>query len=72
MNWTVFLQTDHAVKQAIRRVYSIPDSDKIPVNLLMPASGLVAIVNTVLVMPFECVKTHLEKINPSNTYVGAI
>ena len=38
----------------------------------MPASCLVAVVNTTIVMPLDCVKTHLEKVNPSTTYLGAI
>ena len=37
----------------------------------MPAAALVALVNCSLVMPFDCVKTHLEKVNPTNSYMGA-
>lgn len=32
--------------------------------MLMPASFVVAAVNTCMVMPFDCVKTHLEKVDP--------
>ena len=28
-------------------------------------------VNTTLVMPLDCIKTHLEKVNPSQSYLGA-
>jgi hypothetical protein len=38
----------------------------------MPASAVVAIVNTSICMPFDCLKTHLEKVNPETTYFGAI
>ena len=38
----------------------------------MPASAAVALVNTALVMPLDCIKTHLEKVNPSSTYLGAM
>lgn len=31
-----------------------------------------ALVNTTMVMPLDCIKTHLEKVNPSQTYMGAI
>ena len=31
----------------------------------------VAAVNTSLVMPLDCVKTHLEKVAPQSTYRGA-
>ena len=37
----------------------------------MPASVFVAIVNTTMVMPLDCVKTHMEKVNPNSTYRGA-
>ena len=30
----------------------------------------VALCNTTLVMPLDCVKTHLEKVNPSGTYLN--
>ena len=47
------------------------ENEAIPVSLLMPASAIVAIVNTTIIMPLDCVKTHLEKVNPSSTYFGA-
>ena len=71
MSWTVFLQTDHAIKSIIRKSYAIPDNEAISSKLLVPASALVALVNTVLVMPLDCIKTHLEKVNPSSSYLGA-
>jgi hypothetical protein len=37
----------------------------------MPASAIVALINTTIIMPLDCVKTHLEKVNPSSTYLGA-
>lgn len=37
----------------------------------MSASVVVAVVNTSLVMPLDCVKTHMEKVNPASTYLGA-
>lgn len=37
----------------------------------MPASAIVALINTTIIMPLDCVKTHLEKVNPSNTYLAA-
>lgn len=68
MNWTVFLQTDLFVKTQIRRTLNLHDSDTIQAKYLMPASVLVAIVNTTMVMPLDCVKTHMEKINPTSSY----
>ena len=37
----------------------------------MPASVVVAVVNTTMVMPLDCVKTHMEKVNPTSTYGSA-
>ena len=34
-------------------------------------SVAVALVNTALVMPLDCVKTHLEKVNPTETYLNS-
>lgn len=72
MSWSVFLQTDHAVKQIIRSRYAIKENDSIPTRMLLPASAVVAMVNTTIVMPFDCVKTHLEKVNPSANYLEAV
>ena len=37
----------------------------------MPASVAVAFVNTAAIMPFDCVKTHMEKVDPHSSYAGA-
>ena len=71
MSWSVFLQTDHAVKKLIRNRYQIGEKEAIPVAYLLPASAVVAMVNTTLVMPFDCIKTHLEKVSPSSSYLEA-
>jgi hypothetical protein len=49
----------------------LKENEAIPVSLLMPASAIVALINTTIIMPLDCVKTHLEKVNPSSTYLGA-
>ena len=64
MAWSVFLQTDHQIKNRIRYFYDINKDTPIPASLLMPASAVVALVNTCMVMPLDCVKTHLAKVNP--------
>jgi len=43
----------------------------VPYKYLIPASVVVSLVNTSLVMPFDCVKTHMEKINPKTNYIAA-
>ena len=72
MNWTVFLQTDLLVKTWIRMRLQLKDSETIPAKYLMPTSVIVAAANTTIVNPFDCVKTHMEKVNPTSTYVQAV
>lgn len=36
----------------------------------MAGSIVVAMINTCVVMPFDCVKTHMEKVDPTCTYVN--
>ena len=72
LNWTVFLQTDLFVKSQIRSALSLRSDEEISSWYLIPASSIVAIANTSLVMPFDCVKTHMEKVNPTSTYGGAV
>ena len=44
------------------------ESETIQAKYLMPASVFVAIINTTMVMPLDCVKTHMEKKSPNSTY----
>jgi len=50
---------------------NLREDQKIPAFYLMPAASIVAIANTSLVMPFDCLKTHMEKVNPTSTYAQA-
>jgi hypothetical protein len=70
MAWIIFLQTDLLVKKQIRKIMNIPEKSEIPTRFLIPASVIVALVNTSLVMPFDCVKTHMEKRDPTSTYLN--
>lgn len=65
------MQTDLFVKGQIRSALQLKESEEISAWYLAPASTIVAAVNTSLVMPFDCVKTHMEKVNPTSTYVEA-
>jgi len=70
LSWSAFLQTDLFVKQTLRRVYGIRSDEEVPTRLLVPGSLCVALVNTAFVMPFDCVKTHMEKVDPTSTYAN--
>lgn len=69
VSWSIFLQTDLFIKQSIRRAYGISEDQAIPTRFLIPGSFCVALINTAMVMPFDCVKTHMEKVDPTSTYV---
>jgi Mitochondrial carrier protein len=69
ISWSVFLQTDLAIKGQLRKFYGIAPKDPIPTSLLIPASFEVALINTAIVMPLDCVKTHMEKVDPTSTYL---
>ena len=47
------------------------DDEEISTKYLVPASVIVAFTNASLVMPFDCIKTHMEKVNPTSSYIGA-
>ena len=70
VSWSTLLQTDHFAKTKIRKALEIESHQKIPALYLVPASVLVALVNTSFVMPLDCVKTHMEKVNPQSTYTA--
>jgi hypothetical protein len=56
--WTFFLQADLFMKQKIRKIWGIKENENISSKYLMPASFIVAIVSTVIIMPFDSLKTH--------------
>lgn len=47
----------------------IPDNKEIATKYLIPGAAVVALINTTLVMPLDCVKTHMEKVDPTSTYL---
>ena len=56
--WIYFLQADLYFKQKIRQYKNIPDKENIPSKYLIPASLMVAVISTVIIMPFDALKTH--------------
>jgi hypothetical protein len=70
MAWIVFLQIDLLVKQTIRKMMLIPDNKEIATKYLIPGAAVVALINTAMVMPLDCVKTHMEKVDPTSTYLN--
>jgi hypothetical protein len=55
--WVYFLQADLFIKQKIRQWKQIPENESISSRYLFPASALVAVVSTLVIMPFDNLKT---------------
>lgn len=51
---------------------NLRDDEEISPVYLIPGSAIVAFANTSLVMPFDCIKTHMEKVNPTSSYGEAV
>ena len=51
---------------------NLSDDEEISPVYLIPGSAIVAFANTSLVMPFDCIKTHMEKVNPTSSYWEAV
>lgn len=70
VSWIVFLQADLFIKQQIRKRKGYSDHETIPTKYLFPTALGVALINTCCVIPFDCVKTHMEKKDPTLTYLN--
>mmetsp|Transcript_1132 Transcript_1132/g.2076 ORF Transcript_1132/g.2076 Transcript_1132/m.2076 type:complete len:165 (+) Transcript_1132:132-626(+) len=56
--WVCFLQADFRMKRAIRRMYDIPEEESIPTRYLIVVSFTGAIFSTIVIMPFDSLKTN--------------
>jgi solute carrier family 25 carnitine/acylcarnitine transporter 20/29 len=65
--WVSFLQADLHIKKLIRRHYRIPDDQNIPSRYLMVASFFVSLINVICVMPFDAMKTMMQKVKPTGS-----
>jgi len=55
--WVYFLQADLFMKQHLRQLYNIPQNQSIPTLYLIPASAAIAVISTIIIMPFDNLKT---------------
>jgi hypothetical protein len=56
--WVSFLQADLYTRSKIRKIYNIPNNETIPSKLLIPAGCGVAVFSTLVIMPFDVLKTN--------------
>ena len=67
MAWVSFLQADLFVKKMIRIKMNIPADQNIPSRYLVAGSFLVSLINVMCVMPFDAMKTMMQKVKPTGS-----
>jgi len=65
---TIFLLTDLFLKTKIRKHLNLREDEKIKSRYLIPASILIALINCGFAMPFDVLKTQLEKVDSTKNY----
>lgn len=65
---TVFLQSDLFIKTKIRKHLNLRDDEKIRSRYLVPATIFVVLMNCGFAMPFDVIKTQLEKRDSTQNY----
>lgn len=61
--WTTFLQVDAFYKRLVRRIFSIPDDQMITGLKMALCSFMICCSTIMIVMPFDNIKTYLQKYN---------
>lgn len=65
VSWFVWLESDACTKMYVRRKHNIdPFKQTIPFTLVLPIALVTSIVNVLAVMPFDMVKTNIQKEKP--------
>jgi ribosomal protein S17E len=70
--WTSFLQADTFVKNQVRKYYNIPPEQMIRGAKLLFCSAFVATCTIVSAMPFDNIKTFLQKYNLESSQKGEL
>lgn len=63
--WVAFLQADQLMKTTLRNHLGLKVTETIPYHYIVPGSCAVAVVSTLCIMPFDSVKTHMQKAGDS-------
>lgn len=58
VSWNYFLQVDLQLKNYIRSKYNIKENEKLPNKFIVPISLLIAASQTMMIMPFDSLKTN--------------
>lgn len=70
--WTTFLQADTFIKNQVRRQYGIPEDQMIKGLKLVACTLFVSMCTILCAMPFDNIKTFLQKYNLEHNQQGAI
>lgn len=65
--WTSFLQADTFIKNQVRKFYKIPEAEMITGYKLVICSAFVSVCAILCAMPFDNIKTFLQKYNIENS-----
>ena len=57
--WVAWMEMDQFMKTVLRNKLELKRTEKIPNYYLLAGSFLVALLGTLIIMPFDAVKTHL-------------
>jgi len=57
--WVAWMEMDQVMKTVLRNKLELKRTEKIPNQYLLAGSFIVALLGTLIIMPFDAVKTHL-------------
>jgi hypothetical protein len=59
--WVLWMEMDQVMKTVLRSRLKIERTEKIPNYYLLAGSFVVALTGTIVIMPFDSIKTNLQK-----------
>ena len=57
--WVAFLTADSKMKSVMRNYLGLTREERIPSRYIAPGSLCVAVINTLVIMPFDSMRTHM-------------
>mmetsp|Transcript_43376 Transcript_43376/g.57425 ORF Transcript_43376/g.57425 Transcript_43376/m.57425 type:complete len:91 (+) Transcript_43376:247-519(+) len=61
--WVCFLTADSKMKSTLRGYLGLDQTERIPQAYIVPGSFVVAVCSTLAIMPFDSMKTHMQREN---------
>lgn len=59
--WVLWMEMDQIMKTILRKKLNLERTEKIPNKYLLAGSFFVALTGTLVIMPFDAIKTNLQK-----------